>query len=82
MRDAARAGKFSHLTQRINGENHKDAKLTWEKVREIRELAAAKTMTKRALGVKYGVHETTIGEIVRCEIWKEQAAPWLPKEGE
>ena len=50
------------------GSRNSNAKLTDDMVRQIRE--EVRNFSKAYLGRKFGVHETTIGEIVRREIWK------------
>ena len=52
------------------GENNSLSKLDWEQVSEIRAMAA-QGAAHRALGRKFGVHGTTIGQIVRGETWKQ-----------
>ena len=51
------------------GERHGSAKLTADDVLEIRRLHATGGYTYRKLADMYGVAFTTIGEIVRREIW-------------
>ncbi len=52
----------------LRGENHGSAKLTWKKVREIRNSPEL----QRELAIKYGVCQTTISRIKINKIWKEQ----------
>lgn len=49
------------------GEEHRQAKLTWERVRAIR----ADPRPASALAVEHGVHKLYIRKIRRGEIWKE-----------
>lgn len=44
-------------------------KLTWDQVDEIRYLRKEHGMTLRALGAKYGVHDTTILAILQNRTW-------------
>lgn len=46
------------------------AKLTWDEVREIRQLYATGLSTLAVLGARYGVGLTTISAVVRKETWK------------
>jgi predicted DNA-binding protein (UPF0251 family) len=52
------------------GELSAHAKLTVDNVIAIRRLAST-GMTHRALGAMFGVSHTTIGDIVRGEIWRQ-----------
>lgn len=61
----------------VSGENNNKAKLTWDKVDEIRELypalrkeAESDLEVYRALANKYGVYHSTISKIVKEETWK------------
>jgi len=54
----------------VLGEAHGLAKLTARKVCQIRELYASGNYTQRELGEMFGVHQVTIGRIVRRETWK------------
>lgn len=49
-----------------SGERHPDAKLTWEKVAEIRQSSE----TNRMLAFVYGVSPRTIRSIRHCETWR------------
>jgi len=51
------------------GELHGSAKLTVDDVIAIRKLAST-GMTHRALATKFGVSHTTVGQIVRGQIWR------------
>ena len=51
----------------LHGEDGPNAKLTWQKVGQIRRLS--RTMSHRALGRKFGVHNGTIGRIVLQKTW-------------
>jgi len=53
----------------VRGERHPGARLTERKVRTIRALHAAKLYTRTELGAIYGVHQVTIGAIVRGRSW-------------
>lgn len=52
------------------GIDHPMAKLTWEKVREIRQEYAMGDVTQSQLGAKHGVSQGNIGRIVREKNWK------------
>lgn len=47
------------------------AKLNWDTVHEIRELAATGSVTQKQLGERFGVSERTIGVVVRNEAWRD-----------
>lgn len=51
------------------GENSPTAKLTVEMVKAIRERHAAEAVTYRELALEYGVHETSISQVVRRKSW-------------
>ena len=53
------------------GENAGTAKLSWEKVRAIRERWAAGGVSLAALGRRYGVSYTAISNVVTGRSWKE-----------
>jgi HNH endonuclease len=51
------------------GEGNNHAKLTWEQVREIRELRAA-GMKPKAIAEAYGTTPAYVGRIVRHDVWR------------
>lgn len=51
-----------------SGENHKRARLTWEKIKEIREDTSNLSQIK--LGEKYGVKQQTISDIINYRKWR------------
>jgi len=51
-----------------SGEKHYRAKLTWQKVNEIRNLA--KTISRYKLAKQFGVHYSTLDSVVNGETWK------------
>jgi len=51
------------------GEKNGRAKLTEEKVREIRRLYTTGRHSQRELGERFGVIESHVGRIVRREVW-------------
>lgn len=53
------------------GEKNGSAKLTWEKVREIREKYKPTIYTARMLSEEYGVSIALIEKIVGGRLWKE-----------
>lgn len=52
------------------GEASSSAKLTAAEVREIRDLAASRVMSKRAIGRAYGLGHTTINSLVAGKTWQ------------
>lgn len=62
------ADRHNHGTAN-NGERHGRAKLTNDKVREIRNLYAAGRATQTQLAEMFGVNQTKISNIVRRESW-------------
>lgn len=67
MRDMIAKGRRRSFA----GELSSTAKLTWEKVREIRQRYKNGGITLTELGREYGVHFTSIGYIVNNDTWKE-----------
>lgn len=63
-RDAKRRGRLPR------GEDHGRAKLTWEKVTAIRTRFAAGGVSKAALAREFGIHDTSVGFIIREQQWK------------
>lgn len=63
------ADKHRHGTALLGELNHQ-SKLTRDEVIEIRCRFAKGGIQKRELAKEYGVHETTIREIIKREIWK------------
>jgi len=59
------------------GENGANAKLTWERVDEIRSLYAAGDISQREIGRRYGISHNTIGRIVTYKTWKPE---WDPRK--
>ena len=55
---------------RLSGEAHGRARLTWDKVREIRSRAASGEMVT-ALAREFGVGRTTLGHIIAGRTWQE-----------
>lgn len=51
------------------GENHKNAKLTWNAVAQIRALFATGDYSKAELGRRFGVTDVTIGHVVNGRLW-------------
>lgn len=52
------------------GEEQRDAKLTDQKVRDIRARYAAGGVTQRALGDEYGVSDVAIRNVIHRKTWK------------
>lgn len=53
----------------VSGENAPMVKLTWLKVKEIRDLYLTNNYTHRRLGEMFGVCHINIGDIVNNKIW-------------
>ncbi len=53
----------------VSGEAHAKAKLTWEKVRYIRENPDG--LIPRQLAEKFGVSRSTINQVLSGATWKE-----------
>lgn len=67
------------------GEKNPNAKLNWEKVREIRGRADQAEMrgekkgeVKKELSKMYGVALRTVSAILRGERWREDGSPYMP----
>lgn len=54
-----------------HGEKNAQAKLTWEKVRDIRTCYALGGYSHKSLAHKHGVTKTLVGYIIRGKLWKE-----------
>jgi len=65
-KDAVHNGKW----RAPKGIAHSRAKLTEDQVREIRILYATGNFTQRELALQFGVDHSTIGYIVRRQMWK------------
>jgi hypothetical protein len=82
-RDAAakgRSGPHRHprsYARDVRGERSPSAKLTAAQVVEIRSRYASGDGTLRSLGREYGIHNTTVGRIVKEESW--QTVRWSPQ---
>lgn len=68
MADMYEKGRDNHA-KNARGEYHGNAKLTAEKVREIRELGR-QGMLQREIGKLYGIGQVHVGEILRRVSWK------------
>lgn len=64
MRDSAERGTHRH------GEDHANAKLTENKVREIREKYAAGGVSYTALAHEYGLCVATVSQVCRRVTWR------------
>lgn len=58
------------LSIKHDGENGPSAKLTHEQVREIRSLYRNKNITMKKLGLIYGLHDSTICDIINHKTYK------------
>lgn len=61
----------AHPELRARGERNGSAKLTWDQVREIRQLYEIGSTSYGKLGAQFGVHQSTISLIVKRKKWKE-----------
>jgi len=59
------------MSENNKGEKNDMAKLSWEKVREIRKRYKEESVTQDQLALEYGVTQGLIGHIVNYRIWKE-----------
>lgn len=62
-----------HPERLAHGENHVNARLTWEQVRSIRREYAAGGTSLRRLAEDHGVAISTVHHVVRGRIWREPA---------
>jgi hypothetical protein len=67
QRDCVAKGRHADRT----GEKTNLAVLTWEKVREIRQLLETTDLTQRAIAAKFRVSPSTVTEIKKNRVWKE-----------
>jgi hypothetical protein len=70
MHDASMKGRLPGGTGQEPGEAHAMARLTANQIREIRETYSQGGISQRILGIRYGVCQTHIGQIVRRQTWK------------
>lgn len=68
--DMVMKNRMDFHKRKASGERNFNAKLTDEKVAEIRRLYDCGSMSQKALGKVYGVTQTSIGHVVRRETWK------------
>ncbi|WP_326813949.1 hypothetical protein [Streptomyces sp. NBC_01763] len=61
---------MTEAERQARGEGNGNAELTEPAVREIRRLYAARALNQRVLGVRYGVSQGTINQIVTRKTWK------------
>jgi uncharacterized protein YjcR len=60
------------ISKALGGENNRLAKLSWRKVKEIREKYLSGNYTYAALAGEYGVALGTIGAVLLDKTWKEE----------
>jgi DNA-binding MarR family transcriptional regulator len=72
-------GLHRHPERAAKGESVHGSKLTFEQVRQIRELYAAGGITQVQLGERFGVTRRAIGKIISGENWKHAIAENEPK---
>lgn len=66
-----KAKRPADIVSRIHSaERSGKTKLTWTMVNSIRQRCATGTITKKQLANEYNVDPSTIGRIIRCEVWK------------
>lgn len=73
LRDAARRRYAANPRERVgfkHGEQHPGAKLTEEKVREMRRLYADGGISARSLGQMFGVQPNAVVQIVKRQRWR------------
>lgn len=56
----------------LKGEDHNLSILNWEKVRKIRAMWKGGTHTKSELATMFGVHYSTIQDVIKNRHWKEK----------
>lgn len=57
---------------KVAGEKSVNAKLTWEKAREIRQKYNSKLASMDSLALEYGVGRSTIGRLIHGVTWREE----------
>jgi hypothetical protein len=60
-------------SRHVHGERSCHAKLTDKDVIEIRRSYAAKEFSLRTLGLKYGISNVTVFDIIKRKYWKHLA---------
>jgi group I intron endonuclease len=60
------------LREKFSGEGSPSAKLTWDKVREIRKKYQEENITMKQLGNEYVVDRKTIAAIIHNKCWKDK----------
>lgn len=58
------------------GEKNPNAKLNWEKVREIRRMAE-KGVEKKDMVPVYGVSLRTVSAVIKGEYWREDGSSYM-----
>ena len=64
--------KESRILMGAKGEKHFKAKLTWDKVREIRKLYKTGNFTNIQMSKMFSVHNSQICRIIANKIWREE----------
>jgi hypothetical protein len=64
-----KSGAWTKPESRVKGETHGMAKMTDEKVRQMREMRAIHGTYYKDLAREFGVHLTVAYDIVRRRIW-------------
>lgn len=59
------------ISRALSGDNNHSAKLTWEKVREIRRIRKEEGLSTIKLAKMFDVSQSTVYNIVRNKTWKE-----------
>jgi len=71
--ESCHAEKTRLRLEHVRGESHPGTSLTWSLVQEIRSLYETRAVSQRELAARFLVTQSTIGRIVRGEVW---ARPW------
>ena len=64
--------KEKMMSSRLKGENHPNSKLTWNDIKEIRSKYIPYKYSCRKLGKEYQIDTTTIHDIIKNKIWKDE----------
>jgi len=70
MRDAVAKGRHVHCT--FHGEDHPEAKATWEKAREVRRLSD-EGLYQREIADRLGLTRSCVNNILRGLTWVERS---------
>lgn len=76
IKDAVKKGTYKPPKWDRNGSRNPAAKLTEEKVREMRAKYATGLYTQKRLGAEYGINQRTACQILRGEKWQTVENPY------